>query len=232
MTTVIVTKGESSSNSFEKQIVGYLEKIDMLTSMDSVFQMDHYISFHNRVSKYSDKDIVDRLNNKVIVFYEVHNVRDVGNREKVESVYMLLLRVIKLCKMSKFILSSATPMVDSHYQMESIYKLLTSNSSRTGFVSFNSTVVEKPLAKYMGIPNDHVVPCIELVKMKGHQKLEYVKEESTSEVFDIYKKLTHITLFSFPDTRDFNSMTEVRTKFPYRNCGCCVYTPLVWSSNR
>ena len=103
-------------------------------------------------------------------------------------------------------------MVDRHDQMESVYKLLVSNTSGKGFVSFNSTVIEKPPAKYFGTPNDHVIPRIELVRMKGHQKLEYSKEESTTKVFDIYKKLTHLALFSFPDPEDHTRIGKLKTK--------------------
>ena len=48
--------------------------------------------------------------------------------------------------------------------------------------------------------------------MKGHQKLEYSKEESTTKVFDIYKKLTHLALFSFPDPEDHTCIGKLKTK--------------------
>ena len=154
--------------------------------------MDHYISLHNKITVYSDRDIVDRFDGKIIVFDEIHNIRDIGSKERSQSVYMSLLRMVKLCGRSKFIFSSATPMVDSHSQMESVHKLLVSNTTGMGFVSFNSIVIEKPSAKYFGTRNDYVIPRIELVRMKGHQKLGYSKEESTTKVFDIYKKLTQL----------------------------------------
>ena len=57
MTTVIVTKGESGSNSFRKQILKYMEKLGFKLPLGSIFHMDHYISLHNKITVYSDRDI-------------------------------------------------------------------------------------------------------------------------------------------------------------------------------
>jgi hypothetical protein len=199
--TLIITKGQSGSNSFRKQIVQYMDRNDIETSPSSIFETDHYISLHNKIVKYSDEDIVDRYDDKIIVFDEIHNVREFGAREKVESVYKSLLRILRVCKGSRFIFSSATPMVDNHQELDSILNLINMDGTEKGYISFNSLIQERPQVRYVGTLNDHIIPRIERVNMRGHQKMKYTLEESTAKVVDIYKKLTHLALFSFPGNR-------------------------------
>ena len=209
MRSLIITRGESGSISFKKQILQYADKIEVGRDVSTIFEIAHYLSLHNKVIEYSDTDVVDKFDNKIITFDEIHNIREIGN---VDSVYKSIMRIIKLCSKSKFIFSSATPMVDSHHQMSSISNLLSNEYDDMGFVSFNSKIIEKPIVSYIGTLNDHIVPRIELVKMKDHQKREYMLEESTTKVVDIYKKLSHLALFSFPDNNKASDIVEIKTK--------------------
>jgi len=205
----IITKGESGSNSFKKQINQYIEMSSLDPEICSIFKMDHYLSLHNRIVKYSDEDIVKRFDKKIITLDEIHNIREIGNEAKVFSVYRSMRRIIRMCPNSKFIFCTATPMVDSYEQIKSIRDLLSNELETRGFISFNSRVQEKPRIRYIGIKNDSVIPRIELVKMVGHQRKLYLIEASTHKVDDIYKKLTHMALFIFPNNGECN-MIETR----------------------
>jgi hypothetical protein len=196
MESIVVTRGSSSSDSFKKQIAQYLEKSGDDVRISSIFKMEHYISLHNKISSCSDNDIVKLFNNKIIVLDEVHNVRELGASDAFSS----LMRLKKLCNNSKIILSTATPMVDNREQITSIEKLISSDINPLGFVSYNSEVRNRPEVVFMGNTyNDHVIERVEVVHMVGHQKRSYLEEESKESITDIYKKLTHIALFSCPD---------------------------------
>jgi hypothetical protein len=207
MKALVVTKGESSSDSFKKQIEQYMNMSLLETKPSSIFNIDHYISLHNKIVKCSDRDVVSMFDNKIIIFDEIHNIRELGS--KFQSSFKSLLRIKELCTNSKFILSTATPMVDNFGQMESVEKLISTNIG--SFISFNSRVQMKPRTKYMGNTEyDHIVERLEVCHMMGHQKERYEMEDS-GVVTDLYKKLTHLALFSFPKDDVFLEYEKIKS---------------------
>lgn len=229
---IIVTKGNSGTNNFEKQIQMYC---DMSSRKDewniSIFVMRHYISLSNQIGNMSDDDVAKAFSDSIIVLDEVHNVRYLRNANE-HSVYGSIIRLLKLCTNVKVIIATATPMTDSPEQINSLLGICNHSRdpanklSMNGIVSYNSTICDKPESSHIGtedfVPGVRVYPS----DMVGHQKNAYDEENGVQPPDDIYRKLTHISLFCFEDgtygkdvtdfkmtrTRMKNTITSMSTK--------------------
>lgn len=189
---IIITRGSSGSNNFKRQILKYAEMAELEEDIVKVFRVDHYISLHNKIRKYLDEDVMELLDNHTIVFDEIHNAR-ASDSEEVR-INNSIERIVNLCVNSKIFFVTATPMVDNSKELDTILNLLGDD----GYISYNSKVQQRPKIRYMGTDNDSVIPKVQIVEMRGHQKEEYEKEESTATVNDIYQRLSHIALCCFP----------------------------------
>lgn len=202
---IIVTKGDSGEENFVKQIQMYHEMSSRNEEWDkSIFSFRHYISMSNQVGNLLDEDIKKAFSNSIIVLDEVHNVRYL-RRETEKSVYGSIIRLLRLCNNVKIIIATATPMTDSPEQVQSLlgicnYSRSDANKwSMNGIISYNSTILHKPESTEIGteefIPGIRVYPSY----MTSHQKIAYKKENGVQPPDDIYRKLTHISLFCFED---------------------------------
>lgn len=189
---IIVTRGSSGSNNFKRQTSKYVEMARLEEDIVKIFRVDHYISLHNKIRKYLDEDVRELLDNHTIIFDEIHNAR-ASDSEEVR-INNSIERIVNLCTNSKILFVTATPMVDNSKELDTILSLLGDD----GYISYNSKVQQRPKIKYMGTDNDSVIPRVQIVEMRGHQKEEYEREESTATVNDIYQRLSHIALCCFP----------------------------------
>ena len=211
---IIVTKGDSGTDNFAKQIEMYL-KMSSTTRIDGWKpSMKHYISLSNEICSMSDDDIRYTFSNSILVLDEVHNVRYLKNATK-NSVYGSILRLLKLCKNVKVLIATATPMTDNHEQIHSLLGIC--NHSRSisphtmnGIVSYNSTVCDKPASTQIG--TETYIPGMKVYtsEMVSHQEIEYEKEHGVQPPDDIYRKLTHISLFCFPDGTHGRDVTTTK----------------------
>ena len=215
---IIVTKGDSGTTNFVNQIQMYHDmsvsgKLDQWNM--SMFTMKHYISLSNQINNMSDDEIINAFSNNIIVLDEVHNVRYL--KKVIEhSVYGSIIRVLKLCAGVKIIIATATPMTDNHEQINSLLGICNHSrddlSSMRGIISHNCVIQDRPASTEMGTLE--YVPGVRVwaSKMTGHQKKAYSEEDTDKPPEDIYRKLTHISLFCFEDGTHGREVTEHKMK--------------------
>ena len=202
---IIVTKGDSGTENFTKQIQMYHKMSSRNKEWNmSMFSFRHYISMSNHVGNLSDEDIKKAFGSSIIVLDEVHNVRYL-RKETEKSVYGSIIRLLRLCSNLKIIIATATPMTDSPEQIQSLLGIC--NYSRSdahkwsmnGIISYNSTILHRPISLEKG--TEEFIPgiCVYPSYMISHQEIAYRKENSVQPPDDIYRKLTHISLFCFED---------------------------------
>ena len=202
---IIVTKGDSGTENFAKQIQMYHEMSSRSNDWDiSIFSFRHYISMSNQISNLINEDVTKAFSSSIIVLDEVHNVRYL-RKETEKSVYGSIIRLLKLCSNVKIIIATATPMTDSPEQIQSLLGICNYSRndaqkwSMNGIISYNSTILHKPESSEIGteefISGIRVYPSY----MASHQEIAYRKENGVQPPDDIYRKLTHISLFCFED---------------------------------
>ncbi len=210
---IIVTKGDSGTDNFAKQIRMYQCMSRDADAWDpSLFTMRHYISMSNQIGNMSDEDVVKSFSNTIMVMDEVHNVRYLKNASET-SVYGSIVRLLKLCDNVKIIIATATPMTDSPEQIHSLlgicnYSRPECSWSMNGIISYNSTVCDRPVSKKIGTKEYIPDMPVHASHMQGHQRRAYSIEHKTQPPDDIYRKLTHISLFCFPDGTNGRDVTE------------------------
>ena len=211
---IIVTKGDSGTNNFQKQIMMYRDMSSRTTEWnESIFIMRHYISLANQIYRMSDYDIARTFSNKIIVLDEVHNVRYLKTVVD-RSVYGSIIKLLQLCKNVKIIMATATPMTDNADQIHSLLGIC--NHSRNdpysmkGIISYNPTIRDRPMSSEIGtdlyVEGMHVYAS----DMIAHQREAYSKEYTTQPPDDIYRALTHISLFCFKDGTYGRDITETK----------------------
>jgi Helicase conserved C-terminal domain len=215
---IIVTKGDSGTNNFIGQIEMYhgmseSGKCDEWNM--SMFSMKHYISLSNQINNMSDDEVYNAFSNSIIVLDEVHNVRYL-KRVTENSVYGSIVRLLKLCTNVKIIIATATPMTDNHEQVQSLLGICNYSrddpSSMNGIISYNRVIQDRPASTEIGTSD--YVPGVRVYAsdMTGHQRDAYSKEDMEKPPDDIYRKLTHISLFCFEDGTHGRSVTDNKMK--------------------
>lgn len=216
---IIVTKGDSGTDNFTKQVNMYHTMSRDAGYWDtSLFSMRHYISLSNQVGNMSDDDVINTFSNTILVLDEVHNVRYLKHATE-NSVYGSIIRLLKLCINVKIIIATATPMTDSPEQIHSLLGIC--NYSRTGhfteeswsmngIISYNSAVSDRPASTQIGTQEYVPGMRIHASYMTGHQRYAYSLENKTQPPDDIYRKLTHISLFCFPDGTHGRDVTDTK----------------------
>ena len=211
---IIVTKGDTGTDNFIKQIRMYRE---MSSDRDgwnmSMFSMKHYISLSNQISSMTDDDVTRAFSNVILILDEVHNVRYLKKAAE-SSVYGSIIRLLKLCVNVKVIIATATPMTDSPEQIYSILGMCNYSRedllSMNGIISYNSTICDVPSSTQIGTQEYIRGMRIYASYMKGHQELEYSRENGKQPPDDIYRKLTHISLFCFDDGTYGRDVTKTK----------------------
>ncbi len=212
---LIVTKGNSGTESFKRQIdiyytmsglgQGPIPKLPR-SEYNKVFVMEHYLALHNTLKTMTDKAISHRYSSHILVFDEIHNVRQLQKDVDAIKVYNSLEKIIKLTHNTKVLLVTATPMTNDVDQLDSTIKLLTDDDGPNrfdGIVSYNSKIRHGPKCQHHGrrkyLNNMRVYPST----MISHQREYHIMEEDKGSPDDIYRTLTHISLFCFPGDRLF-----------------------------
>ena len=215
---IIVTKGDSGTTNFANQIRMYrsMSASGQRGEWDaSIFVMKHYIQLSNQVNNMSDGDVAAAFSSSIIVLDEVHNVRYLKKVTE-NSVYGSIVRILKLCTAVKVIIATATPMTDNHEQINSLLGICNYSRedphSMRGIISYNCVIRDRPESVQMGtsryVPGVHVWAS----EMTGYQRDAYLKEDTDKPPEDIYRKLTHISLFCFEDGTHGKEVTERKMK--------------------
>ena len=212
----IVTKGDSGTDNFTRQIELFHGMSSRRDRWDaSLFSMRHYISLSNQIGSMTDDDVASVFSNCVLVLDEVHNVRYLKKATE-NSVYGSIIRLLKLCVNVKVIIATATPMTDSPDQIHSLLGICNHSRdepwSTSGIISYNSAVCDKPASTQIG--TEMFIPGMPVYAsdMVGHQKLAYSREHGVQPPDDIYRKLTHISLFCFGDGTHGREITESKMR--------------------
>ena len=233
---IIVTKGDSGSDNFEKQIEIYknmCSRSDEWNKNKSIFTIKHYISLSNLLTNMTDENIKKSYSNKIFIFDEIHNVKYIKNIDSKmtitrktskgthevdmsSSVYGSIIRLLQCCTNIKVIMATATPMTDNPEQINSLLGICNysrdNKKSMNGIISYNSSIKDKPDSIRLG--TDDCIPGMTIYtsEMTGYQESVYRKEEALKRPKDIYRKLTHISLFCFDDETHGKDVTETKMK--------------------
>lgn len=211
---IIVTKGDTGTENFLKQIWMYHEMCSSKNKWNmSMFFMRHYISLSNQINSMSDEDVIDAFSNSILILDEVHNVRYL-KRAIERSVYGSIIRLLKLCTNVKLIIATATPMTDSPEQIYSILGMCNYSRneklSMNGIISYNSAICDIPSSSHVGTFEYVPEMCVYPSYMQGHQEQKYMREYKKQPPDDIYRKLTHISLFCFNDRTYGREVTNTK----------------------
>jgi hypothetical protein len=216
---IVVTKGESGRNNFLRQVKLFHNMSQQRDMWDpSIFLMRRYIALSNYISKKSDDELFTQFSNMTIVFDEIHNVNNTNlinilcessslspsvNDEISANVLKQLNRLLLCAKHIIVLMCTATPMTDTPDQIRSILALCNTVCSRnylrcaTGIVSYNDNIKDKPNAIFEG--DDYRGIKLLMSEMISHQRDTYINEKQKGTPNDIYRSLTHISLFCTPD---------------------------------
>ena len=130
------------------------------------------------------------------------------------SVYGSIIRLVTLCENVKLLIATATPMTDHPEQIYSILGMCNHSRNDTlsmnGIISYNSAIRDMPSFAYKGTYEYISEMCVYPSYMQGHQELEYMREYQKQPPDDIYRKLTHISLFCFDDGTHGREVTNVK----------------------
>jgi len=100
-------------------------------------------------------------------------------------------------------MATATPMTDNQDQVKSLLGICNyfrdNRDSMNGIISYNEIIHDKPKSIHIGTEEYISNLCIYTSNMIGYQKEYYKKEHSDKPPDDIYRHLTHISLFCFDD---------------------------------
>lgn len=219
----VITKGDSGAENFSREVNKYMTMANLDPDLrKDIFLYYRYTSLANRVAKMEDVDITDEFSHRVFILDEAHILRDMSS----DSLYDNLLRIFKLATNIKIILATGTPMTDNISQIIPLVSVLvpdqvrymyinntkvptmdpeTFRKSLNGIISYNSMIVQKPRKNFKGDRFVGRIPTI-ISDMIGHQ-LQWYKHEAEKGVNDIYRNLSQISLFVFPDGDHGRSIT-------------------------
>lgn len=93
------------------------------------YQTDTYRKFAGTLKKMDDQQIIQQYSGMIFFFDEIQNLRSVMKKGKPKSqletsTYDQILRLTRLVKRSKFILASATPMINEIYELPYVVNLM------------------------------------------------------------------------------------------------------------
>lgn len=219
---LLVTKGSSGRENFKREIDHYYEmaKFSAKNYPDDkgikihyreyakIFVLNHYMALHNSVCVMTDRDVEQQFSNMILVFDEIHNVRKLktvetnsDNDEDHSHVYDSLKRIVRLAKNTKIMLATATPMTNDIGQLNSTIDLLSEDSTTYhGIVSYNAEIKDKPKKIFHGVDGFLTDTKVYVSRMRAHQLEYHVEEQRKGTPKDIYRMLTHVSLFAFPES--------------------------------
>lgn len=223
----IITKGESSENNFRDQIKKYI-KLSSKNVPAKMFEYYHYIQLANLIGRITFKELKEFFNEKIFIMDEIHNLKDI----KVDGTLEKICRGIKVSTNCKFIYSTATPMIDSWTEIESLMMLVDRQlppeptyedlfNNLRGVVSYSNKSLNKAKENYIG---NYEINGMKFYAsyMTGSQERYYMIEKSKATK-NVYQTLVHMSLLCLPDGRygtDIinDEMTEIIVEVREERC--------------
>jgi hypothetical protein len=215
---LLITKGGSGRENFKREIDHYYDMAKFSAKnypddngvklsqreYNRIFVLNHYMALHNSVSVMMDRDVEREFSNMILVFDEIHNIRKLktvdGDDDDVNlHVYDSLKRIVRLAKNTKVMLATATPMTNDIGQLNSTIDLLMDGGTTYhGIVSYNAEIKDKPEKIFHGVDGYLTDTKVYISRMRAHQLEYHVEEQRKGTPKDIYRMLTHASLFAFP----------------------------------
>jgi superfamily II DNA or RNA helicase len=174
--TIIITKGSSAEDTFKSQIKKF-----NIQCRDIKYY--HYIALGNKIKKMTEDKIKNLFSNAIVVMDEVHVLKDAFDTD---STLNQLLHSIRISENSKFLFMTGTPMINSADEINLLYKLC-NTKDLSGYVSYTKISINKPTYEIVNI----------YTKLGEYQIAAY--QDIKNEAKDIYKNVTHISLFTSPE---------------------------------
>lgn len=85
---------------------------DITRKLGDTYEFKTIETFSNELSKMDDLQITRRYSNRIIIFDEVHTIREGGDKKDPKKIFKQYKRLFSLIKPYKTIFSTATPVVD------------------------------------------------------------------------------------------------------------------------
>ena len=150
---LVLSKGRNITDNFREQILNINPSYELDSNNEKVtikkrneaialtYQMDTFRIFGRRIELYSPEKIKELYSNRVIVFDEVHNIREEDEKEsrdpkKKQKLYNIFHKFLHTVENCKIILLSATPMKDRVNEFASIMNLILPSEKQIPVESF------------------------------------------------------------------------------------------------
>lgn len=208
---IVVTRGDSGANNFAIEVKKYLHTLASTNQLyefpKNIFEYKRYMALSHKIDAMSDEELIDTFEDKIIILDEAHNIRDM----KEQGVFFCFSRIAKLTNKTKIILATGTPMTDDVWQIVPLLNILLpvelqlkepnsliKDYHLKGIISYNTHIVQKPRVKYHGkyLMGDSLST---MVSPLGIFQENYYDIEQKKQVHDIYRGLSQISLFVFPN---------------------------------
>lgn len=200
--SVVVTKGDSGTISFKKQVLEYKKYFHQNFNENEIFEYIHYMSLTNRLKNFLKQDLVKYMYRRFYIFDEIHHIQEGVNLETIK-------KIVKESTQCKFVFATATPMINSSDQLKSLEQML---GSLKGILSYNSLIKNKPRVIYEGNNNEITNFPIYVSEMIAHQRTFYLEKLLDDSLKDIYLSQTHLSLFVTPDKKYGSTILGIREK--------------------
>lgn len=150
---LVLSKGRNITDNFREQILNINPSYELDSNNEKVtikkrneaisltYHMDTFRIFGRRIELYSPEKIKELYSNRVIVFDEVHNIREEDEKEsrdpkKKQKLYNIFHKFLHTVENCKIILLSATPMKDRVNEFASIMNLILPSEKQIPVESF------------------------------------------------------------------------------------------------
>jgi hypothetical protein len=201
--TIIVTRGDSAEDNFRNQIKKY-ESLTGYTPDPKIFTYYHYIQLSNIIRNTPESNLSDLLSDHIVIMDEVHNLKDMEEGGTLDNI----CKAIRLATDSKFLFSTATPMINSASEIVSLLRLANrdlpvsyTNSDLEyclkGIISYSEIATNKPKENIIG--NKVINGASYYVSVIKGTQLRHYMNEYKKGIRNMYTPLINISLFCLPD---------------------------------
>jgi superfamily II DNA or RNA helicase len=217
MRGLLLVKGNTARDSFVKQAKEWLlanhrdaSEAAVRRYIRELVDVEHHLSFCNILTRIGNTPFIERYNNRIIIIDEAHNISPYGHRESKQPNYEVLHKFLHDVKGCKVLLLTATPMTDDSTRLypllnlmmpldQQIHRSADLSGMIVGRISYRSEKVQAAEMRYVGEHMRGVRYPVVISYMRGYQAEHYgtlIREEYSG---DIFRHVTHCSLFSFSD---------------------------------
>lgn len=209
----------------KKGVIPQIKALSVALNITVEFNFQAHQQFANKLATLSDAAISEQYSGMVIAIDETHIITEPSNNTDENSAFLQIMRLVNCVKHCKFIISTATPMINSHSKLENTAQLLFGNLPReilgdietmTRYIVDNAIVLWRPMFKAATI--------VKIGKLIVHGDIFYptIMSEEQQEAYDnashsnIYDELIRKSIC----IGNLKTLDDIRTKAAiiYRIC--------------